>query len=107
MDAKSVNYVPWNEPEPPTEEFIFEQSEAEGWRVERWVVPGGEYDGPHIHAFHKMLHVVEGNVTFDLPELGQEYTLRPGDRLELPPGVLHHSFVGPDGVAAIEGKRLL
>jgi quercetin dioxygenase-like cupin family protein len=106
MDAALVSFVPWGEQAPPTESVVRRRFEAEGLRVDCWSNRGGDYYDAHAHAFHKVLHVLSGDITFSLPELGQEFTLRPGDRLELSPGVLHHAFVGPDGVACLEGKRL-
>ena len=106
MDAALVSYVPWHGEEPPSEDSVLARFEAEGLRVDRWSNRGGDYYDPHANAFHKVLHVLRGHITFSLPELDQEFTLRPVDRLELSPGVLHHGFVGPEGVACVEGKRL-
>lgn len=40
---------------------------------------------------------------FHLP--GGDVTLRPGDRLEVPPRTEHAATVGPDGVACVEASR--
>ena len=107
MDAALVSYVPRGEGEAPTEDSVRRRFEAEGLRIDRWSNRGNDYYDARMHVFCKVLHVLSGDITLSLPELGQEFRLRPGDRLELSPGVLHHAFIGPDGVSCLEGKRLL
>jgi quercetin dioxygenase-like cupin family protein len=105
MDAALIEVIPWNRDEAPTESNIMRQFEQEGLAVCCWSNTAGYYYDAHTHAFHKILSVIEGEITFSLPELDQEVTLKPGDRLVISPGVLHHAFVGPEGVCCVEGKR--
>lgn len=105
MDASLIEVIPWNRDESPSESAIIDQFEREGLAASCWSNDAHDYYEPHTHAYYKILSVVEGEITFSLPEIGQEVTLRPGDRLVLSPGVLHHAFVGPHGVCCIEGRR--
>jgi quercetin dioxygenase-like cupin family protein len=52
-----------------------------------------------------VIYVVEGTITFGLPEQGRRIDLRAGDRMELPPGVVHDAVVGPEGVVCLEAHR--
>jgi quercetin dioxygenase-like cupin family protein len=106
MDAALIQIVPWSSAEPPNEETLRRRFEDEGFRTSCWSSDADNYYDARTHAFYKALTVLEGDITFSIPELGHEVTLRPGDRLELAPGVLHHAFVGPRGVCCLEGKRL-
>jgi quercetin dioxygenase-like cupin family protein len=105
-DVPLIQMIPWNEEEPPKEEELRRQFEVEGLRASSWSTERDELYDARTHVFHKVLCVLEGDITFSMPELGEEITLRPGDRLELSPGVLHQAFVGPSGVLCLEGQRL-
>jgi quercetin dioxygenase-like cupin family protein len=59
----------------------------------------------HAHQYHKVLFVVQGNITFGLPELGLSLTLKAGDRLDLPAGTVHDAHVGAEGVVCLEGYK--
>ncbi len=59
----------------------------------------------HSHGFDKVIYVVQGSITFGLPELGQSLTLNAGDRLDLPAGVVHNAKVGAEGVVCLEGHK--
>ncbi len=41
--------------------------------------------------------MIDGSITFGLPEIGGRVELRAGDRLDLPAGVVHDAIVGPWG----------
>lgn len=57
----------------------------------------------HQHSYHKVLYCASGSVTFHLPGTGQQIRLRPGDRLDLPPGIGHTAMVGREGARCVEG----
>ena len=50
---------------------------------------------------------MRGSITFRIPTTGEEVSLNPGDKLELPAGVSHEAVVGPMGVVCLEGHRKL
>ena len=59
----------------------------------------------HSHGYDKVIYVVQGSITFGLPELNQSLTLKSGDRLDLPAGVVHNASVGSEGVVCLEGHK--
>lgn len=59
----------------------------------------------HSHSYDKVIYVVQGSITFGLPELNQSLRLKAGDRLDLPAGVVHDAHVGSEGVVCLEGHK--
>jgi quercetin dioxygenase-like cupin family protein len=59
----------------------------------------------HSHSYNKVIYVVQGSITFGLPELAQHLTLKAGDRLDLPAGVVHDAEVGAQGVVCLEAHK--
>ena len=59
----------------------------------------------HSHSYSKVIYVVQGSITFGLPELGKQLTLNAGDRLDLPAGVVHDAHVGAQGVVCLEAHK--
>lgn len=76
---------------------------AEGLEPHLWSNQPGFVYGEHRHHYHKVLFCVDGSITFHTPE--GDVPLRPGDRLDLPPGTFHGATVGPDGVTCLEAPR--
>lgn len=93
---------PWDGPEPPTKEAILRRFRDEGLEPRAWA--NGPYDHytAHSHPYHKVLYAVRGSITFTTYPDRAAYTLRPGDRLDLPPGTEHSADVGPEGVECVE-----
>ena len=76
---------------------------AEGLQPHTWSnEPGFEY-GEHEHEYHKVLYCTAGSITFYTPS--GEVDLKPGERLDLPPGTPHSAIVGPAGVTCMEAPR--
>lgn len=82
-----------------------ERLKAEGLSFYRWFNGPGDTYAPHQHSYHKVIYVVQGSITFGLPEQGETVVLNRGDRLDLPAGIVHDAIVGPDGVVCLEGHR--
>jgi len=59
----------------------------------------------HSHSYNKVIYVVQGSITFGLPELGKRLTLKAGDRLDLPSGTVHDAQVGAQGVVCLEAHK--
>lgn len=95
----------WEGPQPPTEAAIRRLFASEGLQSYAWANAPGDVYGAHTHPYHKVLYVVTGSITFGLPGEGSRVTLRPGDRLDLPAGVLHDAVVGAEGVMCLEAHR--
>ncbi len=79
--------------------------------VEEGLDPYAWSNGPfdiysaHSHSFDKVIYVVQGSITFGLPELNQSLILKAGDKLDLPAGVVHDAHVGEEGVVCLEGHK--
>ena len=101
----NVQVIPWSNAEPPTESAIRAILGREGLEPYRWSNGPGDVYGAHSHHYHKVIYVVDGSITFGLPDRGEEIALNPGDRMELPRGVTHDAVVGPRGVVCLEAHR--
>jgi quercetin dioxygenase-like cupin family protein len=55
-----------------------------------------ESNDPHRHPNPETLFILEGSLTFTWGESASG-TCNPGDRLLLPPNILHSSTAGPEG----------
>lgn len=95
----------WLEDAPPSEAALRQRYAAEGMAPYMWSNGPRDVYAAHTHGYHKVLYVVRGAITFGLPDLAQEVTLRAGDRLDLPAGVRHNAVVGSEGVMCLEGHR--
>ncbi len=100
-----VVVTPWKGGEPPREGAIRAAFAAEGLQPYRWSNAPGDVYPPHRHGYDKVLYVVEGTISFGLPESGERVELGAGDRLDLPAGVTHDAVVGPQGVVCLEAHR--
>jgi quercetin dioxygenase-like cupin family protein len=78
---------------------------AEGLSPYRWSNAPGDVYAAHSHTYHKVIYIVQGSITFGLPDSGGTVHLQAGDRLDLPAGVRHDAIVGPRGVACLEAHR--
>lgn len=94
--------VPWSGEQMPTEAALHHILHSEGLSAYRWSNGPGDVYAAHTHAYHKVIYVLSGSITFGLPDEGQHITVYPGDRLELPAGVRHDALVGAEGVVCLE-----
>lgn len=97
--------TPWSDPAAPTQSTLWRLMAEEGLNPYSW--SNGPFDvySAHSHAYNKVICVVQGSITFGLPELGKQLTLKAGDRLDLPAGVVHEARVGADGVVCLEAHK--
>lgn len=97
--------APWAGSTAPTESTLRQLMVDEGLDPYSW--SNGPFDtySAHSHGYDKVIYVVTGSITFGLPELGQSLTLKAGDRLDLPAGVVHNATVGAEGVVCLEGHK--
>lgn len=100
---KPPHITPWSDSVPPTESTLRQIMANEGLSYHTW--SNGPFDvySAHSHGYDKVIYVIQGSITFGLPELGQSLTLNAGDRLDLPAGVVHNAHVGAEGVICLEG----
>jgi quercetin dioxygenase-like cupin family protein len=88
---------------PPDPQVIEETLRREARDVYGWSNAPGDRYGEHEHSYTKLLYCTRGSIDFVLSD-GRRITLRPGDRLMLPPRTPHSAVVGPEGCACVEGK---
>lgn len=100
-----VSVTPWSDEQQPTESTIKGLLKSEGLDSYRWSNGPGDTYSPHSHPYNKVIYVVQGSITFGLPDRGREVHLRAGDRMDLPSGVRHDAVVGPQGVVCLEAHR--
>ncbi|HEX6385967.1 MAG TPA: cupin domain-containing protein [Anaerolineae bacterium] len=105
MNHDEVKVNRWPAAETPTETTIRQILAQENLRPYQWSNGPGDVYSAHRHAYHKVIYVVEGSITFGLPDKGQSIELHPGDRLDLPAGVTHDATVGRHGVVCLEAHR--
>ncbi|TMC79434.1 MAG: cupin domain-containing protein [Chloroflexi bacterium] len=102
MAAMQIEHRPHSgpSPDPATIERSLrrEARDVYGWSN----APDDRY-GEHEHSYTKLLYCTRGSIDFVLSD-GRRITLRPGDRLILPPRTRHSAVVGPAGCACLEGK---
>jgi quercetin dioxygenase-like cupin family protein len=96
-------HTPWTSPELPAGSAILRLLTAEGLTATLW--SNAPYDSypVHSHHYHKVLYVLFGSITFGVA--GEQITLNPGDRLDLPKGILHDARVGQAGVVCLEAQK--
>jgi quercetin dioxygenase-like cupin family protein len=92
----------WSRPAPSTENELLEIYRQERLSPYAWSNGPGDVYSVHSHSYHKVLYVVRGSITWELPESKQEIETYPGDRIDLPRGTLHGARVGPGGVTCLE-----
>jgi quercetin dioxygenase-like cupin family protein len=95
----------WERQTPPTEKELLELYRQEGLEPYSWSNGPGDTYAPHSHSYYKVIYVVRGSITWQLPERCEELMTTAGDRLDLPPGVVHAARVGPEGVTCLEAHR--
>ncbi|ACZ41121.1 hypothetical protein Tter_0199 [Thermobaculum terrenum ATCC BAA-798] len=95
----------WPGDTPPTDEQIQQIMRRENLPFYTWSNSPGDVYAPHSHSYHKVLYVAKGSITFGFPETQTKIEMHPGDRLDLPPGIVHDAIVGSEGVVCIEGHR--
>ena len=105
MATREITVTPWSGDEEPTAGAIHRRLADEGLKPYRWSNHPGDTYGTHAHNYHKVIYVLEGSITFGLPDRGEKVELHKGDRLEVPPGVRHDAVVGPRGVVCLEAHR--
>jgi Uncharacterized protein containing double-stranded beta helix domain len=97
--------TPWSGPVTPTQSTIWRLMTDEGLNPYLWSNGPLDVYSAHSHSYNKVIYVVEGSITFGLPELGQQLTLKAGDRLDLPASTVHDAQVGAQGVVCLEAHK--
>ena len=102
MRISEVKVSKWEGANLPTRNEIEKRLKAENLNATSWSNGPGDRYSIHAHDFDKVIYVVEGEITFELPETGRELSLHTGDRLDLPAHTPHAAVVGSAGVLCLE-----
>jgi uncharacterized protein YjlB len=97
--------TPWADSVIPTQSILWRLMTDEGLNPYSWSNGPFDFYSAHSHSYNKVIYVVQGSITFGLPELSQQLTLRAGDRLDLPAGTVHDAHVGAQGVICLEAHK--
>jgi quercetin dioxygenase-like cupin family protein len=106
LPKETLRIVRWASAEPPSHTAIKRLLEAEGLSFYAWWNDPLEIHEAHSHPFNKVIYVAEGSITFSIPKQGLSFTLKAGDRLDLPAGTIHDAVVSVEGVTCFETQWL-
>ncbi|HTP07713.1 MAG TPA: cupin domain-containing protein [Anaerolineae bacterium] len=93
----------WDRSTSPTLVELQEQLIKEGLFPYDWSNAPGDVYASHVHDYDKVIIVMQGSITWVLPETNQTFETHAGDRIDLPRGTWHAAEVGPQGVMCLEG----
>ena len=102
---KQPHLTRWPALDSPSRDDLWRLMTNEGLSPYAWSNGPQDIYSAHEHDYDKVIYVVSGSITFGLPQLERTLTLNPGDRLDLPAGIVHDATVGPDGVVCLEGHK--
>jgi len=94
--------TPWSDSALPTQSTLWRLMTDEGLSPYSWSNGPHDIYSAHSHSYDKLIYVVQGSITFGLPELEEKLTLQAGDRLDLPANIVHNAHVGAQGVICLE-----
>jgi len=97
--------TPWADSNPPTQSTLWRLISDEGLRPYAWSNGPHDVYSAHSHSYNKVIYVVQGSITFGLPELEKQITLKARARLDLPAGIVHDAVVGTQGVICLEAHK--
>ncbi|OQA42194.1 MAG: hypothetical protein BWY52_02287 [Chloroflexi bacterium ADurb.Bin325] len=98
FDRPTVRVTLWEGPGRPHEDALRAELAGAGYQVVRWSNEPATGYPPHAHIYPELLVVVAGDLTLVLPAEERLLALGPGDRAQVPQGVLHGTMAGPEGV---------
>src|SRR5690242_19784898 len=94
----------WSRDYESAEEELIALLNAKGIEAERWTADEGTVFGAHTHPYDKKLWCAEGSLK--LTVAGKEFSLQPGDALDLPANTVHAGVAGMTGCACYESPIL-
>jgi quercetin dioxygenase-like cupin family protein len=101
----SAELTRWPNDKLPARDSLERIFQDEGLSPSWWTSDPDDIYAPHSHSYHKVLYCATGAITFRVEPDGPELEVRPGDRLDIPPGTSHSALVGPEGVTCAEAPR--
>lgn len=100
-----VQAILWEGAGRPSEEALRARLADDGYQVVRWASEPATGYPPHLHIYPELLWVVSGDLTVILPAEDRLLELMPGDRIEMPAGVVHGTMAGADGAVYLLATR--
>lgn len=101
----AVRVVLWDGPGRPDEDVVRQRLVSEGYQCVRWSSEGATGYPPHAHIYPELLWLVSGSLTLILPAEGRLLELAPGDRAEVPVGIVHGTMAGAEGAVYLLATR--
>jgi quercetin dioxygenase-like cupin family protein len=95
----------WQGPGRPAEAALRGRLAADGYQVVRWSSEPDTGYPPHLHIYPELIWVVSGSLAVLLPAEDRLLALEPGDRVDLPAGLVHGTLAGPDGAVYLLATR--
>ncbi len=86
-----LDIVRWNKPRKPSLEDLQRMLHAEGLEFDLYSDSPGTKYGRHKHSFDDFIVIVSGQMKIITD--AQEWTMKPGDRLNLPANTAHSAVV--------------
>lgn len=99
-----MDVVRWNKPKKPTLQELQTWLRAEGLENELYADRPGTKYGRHKHPFEDFIVIVSGKMKIITDK--NEWMLKPGDRLDLPPNTFHSAeMVGKEEVQYLSAAK--
>lgn len=105
MRSHIIHIQKWAHTHPPSEAELLARLHADGLKPYKWSSNPHDVFPAHDHPYEKVIMIVDGSITFGFPIEGAPTTLYPGDRLDLPAGIMHNAVAGMNGVTCLEAQR--
>lgn len=99
-----MDVVRWTKTKKPTLEELQSALRAEGLDFELYSDRPGTKYGRHKHPFEDFIVIVSGKMKLVIE--GQTWTLKPGDRIDLPPNTFHSAeMMGKEEVQYLSAAK--
>jgi len=95
----------WEERGRPEEQVLRARLAVEGYQVVGWSNEPAQGYPPHAHVYPELLWLLRGSLTVILPVERRLLELEPGDRIEIPIGLVHGTMAGPEGASYLLATR--
>ncbi len=101
----TVQVILWEGSGRPLEEVLRERLAADGYQAVKWSNEPVTGYPPHVHIYPELLWLISGSVTVILPAQNRMLELSPGDRIEVPQGIVHGTMAGAEGAIYLLATR--
>jgi quercetin dioxygenase-like cupin family protein len=99
-----MDVLRWNKPKKPTLQELQAQLRAEGQECELYSDRPGTKYGRHKHPFEDFIVIVSGKMKINTDQ--NEWTMKPGDRLDLPKNTFHSAeMMGKEEVQYLSAAK--